>query len=233
MAVTFIPGEPAGGPWSAQTSSFDSGIAINAGGVVSSSCAEGGSSGSIEQTVSFASDATDQAALWFELDNIDDYDGASGSWDMQMVCTTANMQVDYAGWYIYHVDSSYNQKSGGWSGSFVPTAGTLPTTSDLITANLGWTITQDANMDGGTYADIDPGDKIIIFLRFTNNQAMENTIGITPGSSLITPAAGFGEIYAPGSFPAPEGPATTYIQGGLINGGLVNTSLINDSLIRV
>jgi hypothetical protein len=175
----------------------------------SNSATVDGIAGTTQQNATLAADVVDANCVWMEINDIDDYDGASGTWTWRLDVTNGNMQCELDHVFICHVDSGYSAKN------------TLCSVESLATS-----IT-NANVYSGTLTQnnsvtIAAGDKIILLFGFNNLQGMENTFGYTP-SQLID---------APGNFPAPE-VTTYYIHGGLVNGGLVNTSLINDSLVRV
>jgi hypothetical protein len=94
----------------------------------SNTCAEGGSAGSTERTVTLDSSAADLNAVWMEITGIDNYDGASGDWTIRLNVTTANHQCTIDEIHICRVNSSYvNQETLASSTAIGRTLGAVQT----------------------------------------------------------------------------------------------------------
>ena len=77
---------------------------------------DGGSAGSTERIHQPDNLAADLNGVWMEIINIDDYDGASGTWVTRLNITTGNHQITLDEVHICRVNSSYvNQETLGSS----------------------------------------------------------------------------------------------------------------------
>lgn len=150
-----------------------SGNSDNTGDTESNTAQVGGSAGS-ERTVTMDSDAADLNAVWMEVVNIDDYDGASGNWTWRINVTTANMQVTLDEVHICHVDSGYSAKN------------TLGSATGLGLA-LTSTGVQSATINQASGVTIAAGDKIIVIYAFDNGQSMAQAFGYTPDQIITGP----------------------------------------------
>jgi hypothetical protein len=142
-------------------------------------CIVGGTAGTSEITISLGVSATNQNKLWFEMDNIDDYDGASGTWTVNLDVTTTNHQLEWEAIYICRINSSCTNQE---------TLGSTTGIAQLLTATpLTQTVTQSSS------TTITAGDKIMVICVFNNAQAMVNAAGITPSLLIDAPGTIEGE----------------------------------------
>jgi hypothetical protein len=131
---------------------------------------------------------TDLNAVWMELDGIDDYDGASGNWTININITTSNHQIVLDEIHICRVNSSYvNQET---------------LTSDTgLNDSLGATGQISNVVNQASSTTITAGDKIIVIFAFDENQGMANSFAYTPDDTVEAP----GTVSADISIPVPVG----------------------------
>lgn len=128
---------------------------------------EGGTPGSTERTHSPDISAADLNGVWMEIINIDDYDGASGTWITRLSVTTGNHQLTLDEIHICRVNSSYvNQE----------TLGSLVAIGD----NLSSASVRTHNVTQSSSTTVVAGDKIIVIYAFDNAQSMPQSFGYTP-----------------------------------------------------
>ncbi len=166
-------------------------------GVGSNQSDVGASAGSNERTISFTSGEAGNA-VWMEIINIDDYDGASGDWTTRISITTSNHHIQLNEVHICRINSSCtNQETLGSTTGLTTALGTAQVESVTVTQSSGTTITA--------------GDKIMVVYAFTEGQGMANSIGYTPTQ----------DITGPGTIPSVGGAVLNRFQGmrGGISGG--------------
>lgn len=171
MATSFQQTDTAAGATNVQCS----GNTNNTGDTESNQAQDGGTAGVTELTITMDANAADLNAVWMEIVNIDNYDGASGTWTWRINCTTGNNSIVLTEVHICHVSSAYAAKNTLGSDT---TLGTK--TGD---GNLSGTITQSGSVT------IDPGDLIIVIYAFDNNTggSMTGDFGYTPNQIISAP----------------------------------------------
>lgn len=151
-----------------------SGNSNNTGDSDSNQAEVGGSAGSTENTVTLDASASDLNAVWMELDNIDSYDGASGTWTVQFVVTAGNHQGSLEEIHLCRVNSSYvNQETLG--------------STVAIGDNLGTAQTYSNDVTQGSSTTISAGDKVIVVLAFSNGNSCTQDLGYTPSGTITSP----------------------------------------------
>jgi hypothetical protein len=145
-------------------------------------CSVGGTAGS-SQTVNAAQVAATRLVLWFELVNIDDYDGGTGNWAVRLNVTSGNHQITWDTFDVCRVNSSCTNQEQ------------LANVSSL-NENLGATgvKTHIANQTAST--TIDPGDKIIICIGLTNSGTMAQSCTIDMDQIITAPGTISGDATA-------------------------------------
>lgn len=180
MAVSFQQTDTAAGATNAQCSANS-----NNTDTESNQAQQGGTAGSTERTVTLDVSAADLNCVWMEIVNIDDYDGASGTWTWRINITTGNHQVTLDEVHICHVDSSYGAKN---------TLGS----STGIGSNIASTGEYNGTISQGASVSIAAGDMIIVIFAFDNAQAMTQDFGYTPSLIITGPgtiaSAGWGPL---------------------------------------
>jgi hypothetical protein len=146
-----------------------------------------GSAGSTPRTHQPDNLAADLNGVWMEIINIDNYDGASGTWITRLNVTAGNHQLTLDEIWICHVDSGFSAKN---------TLGNLTGLAD----NLSATGVRTHNVTQSSSVSIATGDIIIVIYAFDNAQNMTQTFQYTPDQITQGP----GTVSAPGITPIPS-----------------------------
>ena len=134
----------------------------------------GGTPGTTARTIDADISAADLNAVWMEIINIDDYDGASGNWTVRLNITTANHQLSVDEIHICRINSSCtNQETLASSTAIARALGTAQEESFTVNQSAGTTITA--------------GDKIMVIFAIDNAQSMPQAFGYTPDSIITGP----------------------------------------------
>lgn len=133
-----------------------------------------GTAGSTPRTLTVNASAADLNGVWMEIINLNNYDGASGTWTWRINITTGNHQITLDEVHICHVDSSYAAKN------------TLGSAVGLG-LNLGSTGVQSGNITQSSSVTVATGDMVIIIFAFDNANSMNQDIAYTPDSLIASP----------------------------------------------
>jgi hypothetical protein len=135
----------------------------------------GGTTGSTPRTTTMDANATNLAAVWFEITVPDGTTWGAGDWTINLNISTGNMAVVWDAVYICRVNSSYVSQA------------TIGSSTGLA-KNLAATGVQTATVSGSSQTP-SAGDKAVVVLLFNNSVMGGSAFGWTP-DQLIS-AAGF------------------------------------------